>query len=84
MGGPAVLPPFKNEPLTDFSQPDRAAAYRLALAGVRRGFGGHKPLIIGGREVDTGDSIGSLNPCKPARGDWHRGRGGRSPDRPGL
>ncbi len=60
-----MLPPFKNEPLTDFSQPDRAAAYRQALAQVRRGFGGHQPLIIGGREVDTGDCMASLNPCEP-------------------
>ena len=60
-----MLPPFKNEPLTDFSQPDRAAAYRQALARVRRGFGGHQPLIIGGREVDAGDCMASLNPCKP-------------------
>jgi len=60
-----MLTPFKNEPLSDFSDPDRAAAYRLALAGVRRRLGNHKPLIIGGREVDTGDRIVSLNPAKP-------------------
>jgi 1-pyrroline-5-carboxylate dehydrogenase len=60
-----MLTPFKNEPLSDFSDPDRAAAYRLALAGVRRCLGKHKPLIIGGREVDTGKRIVSLNPAKP-------------------
>ena len=31
-----MLTPFQNEPLSDFSDPGRAAAYRLALAGVRR------------------------------------------------
>jgi 1-pyrroline-5-carboxylate dehydrogenase len=61
-----MLTPFQNEPLSDFSDPERAAAYRLALAGVRRSLGSHKPLIIGGREVDTGDRIFSLNPAKPA------------------
>ena len=61
-----MLMPFQNEPLSDFSDPGQAAAYRLALAGVRRSLGSHKPLIIGGREVDTGDRIVSLNPAKPA------------------
>jgi 1-pyrroline-5-carboxylate dehydrogenase len=61
-----MLMPFQNEPLSDFSEPGCAAAYRLALAGVRRSLGSHKPLIIGGREVDTGDRIVSLNPAKPA------------------
>jgi 1-pyrroline-5-carboxylate dehydrogenase len=61
-----MLTPFQNEPLSDFSAPERTAAYRLALAGVRRSLGSHKPLIIGGREVDTGDRIVSLNPGKPA------------------
>ena len=61
-----MLAPFQNEPLSDFSDPDRAAAYRQALEGVRRGLGCHKPLIIGGQEVDTRERIVSLNPCKPA------------------
>ncbi|MHB8069894.1 MAG: aldehyde dehydrogenase family protein, partial [Desulfobaccales bacterium] len=60
-----MLAPFQNEPLTDFSNPERAAAYRLALAGVRRGFGSHKPLIIRGQEVDTGQRITSINPARP-------------------
>lgn len=61
-----MLTPFKNESLSDFSDPERVAAYRLALAGVRRGLGSHQPLIIGGREVDTGDRIVSRNPAQPA------------------
>ena len=60
-----MLMPFQNEPLSDFSDPEAAAAYRLALARVRRGLGSHQPLIIGGLEVDTGDRIVSLNPAKP-------------------
>ena len=75
-----MLAPFQNEPLSGFSGPcprdekdqdpkDRtkyAEAYRLALAGVRRRLGSHKLLIIGGKQVDTGERIASLNPCKPA------------------
>jgi len=60
-----MFTPFQNEPLSDFAAPDRAAAYRLALAGVRRSLGSHQPLIIGGKEVDTGERIVSLNPAKP-------------------
>jgi 1-pyrroline-5-carboxylate dehydrogenase len=61
-----MFAPFTNEPLSDFSDPDRAAAYRQTLAGVRPSLGSHKPLIIGSREVDTGEKIVSLNPAKPA------------------
>ena len=76
-----MLAPFQNEPLPGFSGPDekdekdekdkkdqtkRAEAYRLALAEVRRRLGSHKPLLIGGEKVDTGERIESLNPAKPA------------------
>ncbi|MBM4273199.1 MAG: L-glutamate gamma-semialdehyde dehydrogenase [Deltaproteobacteria bacterium] len=61
-----MLQPYQNEPLTDFSDPASAAAYREALARVRRQLGALRPLIIGGEEVDTGGRILSLNPAKPA------------------
>ena len=61
-----MLTPFRNEPLSDFSDPERSEAYVLALAKVRRLVGVHKPLIIDGKEVDTGERIESLNPAKPA------------------
>jgi 1-pyrroline-5-carboxylate dehydrogenase len=60
-----MFPPFANEPFTDFTDPANNAAYREALARVRRRLGGHFPLIIGGQEVDTGKRSVSLNPCKP-------------------
>jgi 1-pyrroline-5-carboxylate dehydrogenase len=60
-----MLTPFQNEPLTDFSKTEQAAAYRGALAEVRRALGGHRPLIIGGEEVDTGEKIVSRNPANP-------------------
>ncbi len=61
-----MLEPFRNEPLSDFSDPIRAAAYRDALAAVRRRLGGHRPLIIAGKAVDTEKTIVSLNPARPA------------------
>jgi 1-pyrroline-5-carboxylate dehydrogenase len=61
-----VFAPFSNEALTDFAVPDNVAAYRQALGRVRGLLGQHRPLLIGGREVDTGDRIASLNPARPA------------------
>ncbi len=58
--------PFRHEPHRDFSDPAQAAAYREALAQVRRRLGGHRPLLIGGREVDTDQRLVSLTPDKPA------------------
>jgi 1-pyrroline-5-carboxylate dehydrogenase len=61
-----MLEPFRNEPYSDFADPGRAAAYREALAEVRRRLGGHRPLIIGGQAVDTGQKMVSRNPARPA------------------
>jgi len=61
-----MLEPFRNEPLSDFTDPDQAAAYREALAEVRSRFGGHYPLIISGAAVDTNLRLASLNPARPA------------------
>src|SRR5512135_1269826 len=63
--GAAMLEPFRHEPLSDFTDPSRAAAYREALAAVRRRLGRHWPLVIGGEAVDTEKKIASLNPARP-------------------
>ncbi|MFZ5450119.1 MAG: L-glutamate gamma-semialdehyde dehydrogenase [Thermodesulfobacteriota bacterium] len=60
-----MLPPFANEPLTDFSDPASSAAYREALAQVRRQLGRHGHLIADGKQVDTGKRIVSINPARP-------------------
>ena len=60
-----MFPPFRNEPLTDFSNPGQAAAYRAGLGQVRQRLGDHRPLIIGGQEIPTSRKIVSLNPAKP-------------------
>jgi len=61
-----MLEPFRHEPLSDFTDSNRAAAYREALAAVRRSLGRHRPLIIDGEVVDTKKKIVSLNPARPA------------------
>ncbi len=61
-----VIPPFRNDPGTDFSVPEHRAAFGDAIAGVRRRLGATYPLLIGGREVTTGETLHSMNPAHPA------------------
>ena len=57
-----MLPPFQNEPLTDFSNERNAAVMREAIAQVESEFGREYPLIIGGKRYTTGDMLVSPNP----------------------
>ncbi len=60
-----TLPPFRNEPLTDFSQPENRAAMETALAKVGSRLGREYPLLIGGERVHTGQRLCSMNPSHP-------------------
>jgi 1-pyrroline-5-carboxylate dehydrogenase len=57
---------FRNEPLTDFSQPANRKAMEQALAKVRAAFGKEYDLIIASERVRTADKLKSVNPSKPA------------------
>jgi 1-pyrroline-5-carboxylate dehydrogenase len=57
-----MLPPFQNEPLTDYSNERNAAVMREAIANVEATFGRDYPLIIGGKRYTTGDMLASPNP----------------------
>ncbi|MEN3333784.1 MAG: 1-pyrroline-5-carboxylate dehydrogenase, partial [Blastocatellia bacterium] len=57
-----MLPPFQNEPLTDFSNERNAAQLREAIAHVEAEFGREYPLVIGGKRYTTGDMLASPNP----------------------
>ncbi len=59
------MDPFRNEPYSDFTAPMPQRAYREAIEVVASKLGGHVPLIIGGKPVDTDDRIVSINPAKP-------------------
>lgn len=59
------LSEFHNEPFTDFSKPENAAAMEQALAEVRRQFGQVYPLIIDGEQIITNQKIASVNPAQP-------------------
>jgi 1-pyrroline-5-carboxylate dehydrogenase len=55
---------FKNEPLTDFSDPKNREAQAKALEAVEASFGATHPLILGGEEVTVGETFESINPSR--------------------
>jgi len=57
---------FRNEPFTNFKDPETAREMRHALELVSSQFGREYDLIIGGRRVKTEGKIRSLNPARPA------------------
>ena len=58
---------FKNEPLTDYSQPENQKAMEAALKKVVADLGQEHPLIIGGERIKVGKTFDSLNPAKPSQ-----------------
>lgn len=60
-----TLPPFRNEPYTDFSRPENRRAMQEALASVRAQFGREYDLILAGERARASDKILSRNPSAP-------------------
>lgn len=60
-----MLPEFRNEPLTDFSNPQNVEAFAEAIELVRSQLGREYPLVVNGEEIWTDDKIASLNPARP-------------------
>jgi 1-pyrroline-5-carboxylate dehydrogenase len=58
------LPEFKNEPLTDFSQPKNHSAMEAALARVRGEFGREYPVVINGQRITELPTFDSTNPAR--------------------
>ncbi len=56
---------FRNEPVTDFSQPANRQAMEKALEKVRAQLGREYDLIIAGERVRTQDKLKSVNPSRP-------------------
>src|SRR5438876_4779779 len=54
---------FRNEPLTDFSKEENAAAMRAAIEKVKSELGREYPLIIGGERTKTETQFDSINPA---------------------
>ncbi|HEX9039295.1 MAG TPA: L-glutamate gamma-semialdehyde dehydrogenase [Ktedonobacterales bacterium] len=60
-----AVPTFKNEPLTDFTNPTSVAAQEAALRSVAASFGKTYPLIIAGERRMTTETFTSNNPARP-------------------
>ncbi|MDX6559598.1 MAG: 1-pyrroline-5-carboxylate dehydrogenase [Blastocatellia bacterium] len=65
---------FRNEPLTDFTKEDNAAAMRAAIEKVKGQLGQEYPLVIGGERIHTEGKLESLNPTNRAEvvGTFHK------------
>ncbi len=61
----ANLPPFRNEPFTDFSTAEGKSAMHAALERVRSDLGRQYDLVIGGHGVREGEIFASANPANP-------------------
>lgn len=61
-----MLPPFKNEPFTDFSRPENAEAFRKALDLVKQDLGRTYPLVISGKQVEVKETFATINPARPS------------------
>jgi RHH-type proline utilization regulon transcriptional repressor/proline dehydrogenase/delta 1-pyrroline-5-carboxylate dehydrogenase len=59
---PASLPPFRNEPPTDFTRPEAREAMRVALGDVRGRFGNFYPLKLGDRTIEVAGEFVSNDP----------------------
>jgi len=59
------LPPFRNEPYTDFSRPENRRAMQEALAAVRAQFGREYELILAGERLRSPEKLLSRNPSAP-------------------
>jgi len=54
---------FSNEPLTDFTKEENAAAMRAAIERVRTQLGQEYPLVIGGERIRTEAKLETFNPA---------------------
>jgi 1-pyrroline-5-carboxylate dehydrogenase len=58
---------FVNEPFTDYSKPENAAAMNAAVEKVRAELGVTYPLIINGEKIVTDATFASINPCESSQ-----------------
>jgi 1-pyrroline-5-carboxylate dehydrogenase len=59
--------PFRNEPLTDFTNSDNARRMREALVKVGAELGREYDMVIGDQLIRTKDKITSVNPARPSQ-----------------
>src|SRR5207244_13625654 len=59
-----TLDEFRNEPFTDFSKPENAAAMRVAIEKVQGELGREYPIVINGEKIPLESKFPSINPAK--------------------
>jgi len=69
------LPPFRNEPYSDFAQPGARGAMQAALDAVRAQFGQAYMPWIGGRRRELTATFDSRNPSHPDETVGRHGKG---------
>jgi 1-pyrroline-5-carboxylate dehydrogenase len=77
-----MLTPYIPEPLSNFSDPQQAAAFRAALERVKSEIGRTYPLVIGALEIALASTLDSLNPARPSEvvGRFAQGDAGHADD----
>ena len=68
-----MLPPYQNEPVTDFSRPKAQDAFKPALETMKQDIGKSYPLVINGEALYLDKTFPSINPALPAEvggGRW--------------
>lgn len=66
-----MLPPYVNEPLTDFYRQENEVAFARALEKVRQEIGATYPLVIDGQALTLDKTFASINPARPAEALGH-------------
>lgn len=61
-----MLPDFRNEPFTNFNDPNQRQAFAEAIEYVRAQLGQKYPIFIGGEEYWPGETFDSINPARPS------------------
>ena len=66
LSGPEAVPPFRNEPLSDFTRPENREKMQAALNGVRAHLGREYFLFLGGKQEKASQTFVSRNPSRPS------------------
>jgi 1-pyrroline-5-carboxylate dehydrogenase len=64
---PPHLPPFRNEPIRDFSDPADRQSIEAAIARAHDELGKRWPLVIDGERIHGERTIASRNPARPSQ-----------------
>ena len=58
-----MLHEFRNEPFTDFANPENRERFEEALAKVESRFGEEVPVVVAGERIETGKLLDDVNPA---------------------